>query len=319
VTVLIAGVGYIGAPLALAYLARGESVVGLENFFCTSPRSIAELRRHPRFQLIRGSISSARTLGVVFAHGPYTTIHLLAAQPSASPLAASASYTERTNLIGARMLLDRASVSGSPRVVFGSSFHVYGTPLTGCVDETRPIGSFSDMSHLSKVYVEKLLEMYARVHSLSGVSVRLGIVYGLGPVMKSNPLFLTVPNLFARRAAQGETLEVNPKATAPVGFIHLDDAVTSLIAAEKLQDSYVNANAAAQALTIREVAVAVRNAASERQLSVAITPPENAGEHVTPFSISSRLEEVGWRPTEHLQDRVGEVIDYARSGAWTDD
>ncbi|HEX3247287.1 MAG TPA: NAD(P)-dependent oxidoreductase [Chloroflexota bacterium] len=315
-TVLIAGVGYIGAPLALACLARGESVVGLDNFFCTSPRSINELRRHPRFRLIRGSISSARTLDTVLAYGPYSTIHLLAAQPSANPRAASVSYTERTNLIGPRMLLDLATVSGSPRIVLGSSFHVYGTPLTGCVDETRAFGSFSDMSHLSKVYVEKLLEMYTRSHSLTGVSVRLGIVYGLGLVMKSNPLFLTVPNLFARRAACGEPLEINAQASAPMGFIHLDDAVSALLAAERLADPYTAANAATEALTIREVAFAVRDAARERQLNVAITPAQNTGEKVSRFTASSRLQEIGWSPTERLRDRVGEVIDYAREGKW---
>ena len=100
-TVLIA-VGYIGAPLALEYFARGESVVGLENYFCTSPGSIADLRKHPNFKLIRGSISSNSALDRVFAHGPFRTIHLLAAQPSASPSAASAEYTERTNLVGPR-------------------------------------------------------------------------------------------------------------------------------------------------------------------------------------------------------------------------
>ena len=319
VTVLIAGVGYIGAPLALEYLARGEAVVGLENFFCTSPRSIASLGKHPDVHLIRGSISSSTTLDRVFDLGPFRTIHLLAAQPSSSARAASASYTERTNLVGARMLLDRACESGSPRVVFASSFHVYGTPLHGCIDESHSIGSFSDLSHLSKIYVEKLLEMYSRSGRLSGVSVRLGIVYGLGPVMKSNPLFLTVPNLFARQAAREETLRVNPEASAPVGFIHLQDAVSALLSAETLEGPYANANAAAQALTVAEVALAVRETAERQGLKLTIAPEQKrAAVPDTRFTVSSRLEQAGWNPVVRLHDRIGEVIEYARSGKWTD-
>jgi len=318
VTILIAGVGYIGAPLALEYLARGESVVGLENFFCTRRDALAALRKHPNFRLIRGSVSSEKALDATFAEGPFQAIHLLAAQPSSSPKAAPARYTEETNLIGARMLLDRASASGAARVVFGSSFHVYGAPLTECVDETHPLGSFSDLSHLSKIYVEKLLEMYTRSSDISGVSVRLGIVYGLGPVMKSDPLFITVPNLFARRAAQGQPLRVNPTATAAMAFLHVEDAVSALLAACELQSRYADANAVSEALSVSQVALAVRDAASDRGLNVHIEPEPRPGDPTAPFTVSSRLQTLGWAPSERLRDRVGEVIDYAQSDAWAD-
>ncbi|MFN0072561.1 MAG: NAD-dependent epimerase/dehydratase family protein [Chloroflexota bacterium] len=316
---LIAGVGYIGAPLARAYLSRGESVVGLDNFFCTSAAALAELRQQPAFQFIRGSISSERTLQRVFNLGPFETIHLLAAQPSASPVAASAAYTERTNLVGARMLLDFAHRGGSSRVVFGSSFHVYGTPLIGHVDEQRPYGAFSDLSHLSKVYVEKLIEMYTRIHPISGVSVRLGIVYGLGPIMKTNPLFMTVPNRFSYQAARGESLQVNPQATAPIGFLHLRDAVTALLAASSLPERYASANAAGESLSVREVAIAVRDASRLRGIAVAVNPEpaQPAIPAQSSFTVSSRLEQLGWRPGVHLRDSVGEIIDHARASTET--
>ena len=162
-------------------------------------------------------------------------------------------------------------------MVFGSSFHVYGAPLAGCVDETHPLGSFSDLSHLSKIYVEKLLEMYTRSSDISGVSVRLGIVYGLGPVMKSDPLFITVPNLFARRAAQGQPLRVNPTATAAMAFLHVEDAVSALLAACELQSRYADANAVSEALSVSQVALAVRDAASDRGLNVHIEPEPRPG------------------------------------------
>jgi nucleoside-diphosphate-sugar epimerase len=318
VTVLIAGVGYIGAPLALEYLARGESVVGLDNFFSTTPASLAALRRRPGFTFIRGSIASDIALDRVFGNGPFRIIHLLAAQASASPRAAKASYTERTNLVGPRMLLDRASASGSPRVVFASSFHVYGKPLDGCIDESHSFGSFADMSHLSKVYVEKLLEMYANTTSVSSSCVRLGIVYGLSPVMKTDPLFLTVPNLFARQAARNETLQLNPEAGSAMGFIHIDDAVTALLATEELNVPYATANAVTEALTVPEVALAVQRAARDRGLTVSIQPRPRASSQDARFTTTSRLQEVGWQAQHLLAHRIGEVIDHQRSGNWTD-
>src|SRR5687767_4215528 len=67
VTALITGIGYIGAALAEALLADGQSVVGLENGFSTVPEVVNRLARHPRFTLVRGSINSARSIERAFA------------------------------------------------------------------------------------------------------------------------------------------------------------------------------------------------------------------------------------------------------------
>lgn len=314
-TVLIAGVGYLGASLAQWYLDQGTAVVGLENFYCTEPASLAFLRRQPGFHLVRGSVTSPVTLDRVFAQGPFEVVHLLAAQPSAGDAAAHPLYTERTNVTGARMVLDAAAGYGAQRVVFGSSFHVYGAPLSGAVNESRPYGAFSDLTHLSKVYVEKLIEMYARTRDLAGASVRLGIVYGLGPVMKRDAPFQTVPHRFAAQAAAGQTLTVNPAASSPLGFIHLSDAMAALVAAGEHPERSLVANAVSEALTVGEVADAVASAAEARGLSVTIDPADAPHRPVPDrFRVISRLADVGWHPESCLAETIGEVIDYFLSG-----
>ena len=102
------------------------------------------------------------------------------------------------------MVLDAARAHQCGPVIFGSSFHVYGTPLRGTIDEDRGYGAFSDLSHLSKVYVEKLIEM-CQAAGQTQAFMRLGVVYGLGGAMKSEPEFMTVPNRFSSQAARGET------------------------------------------------------------------------------------------------------------------
>src|SRR5205823_2387168 len=116
------------------------------------------------------------------------------------------------------------------RVVFGGSFRVYGDELVGqCVDEQTPYGRVGDLSHLSKLYVEQL----ARMLGTRFVSVRLGITYGLSPVMKTTPQLMTVPNLFCQRAARGAPLEV--LEDRPMAFIHVIDAAETLLLAAAQQ------------------------------------------------------------------------------------
>ena len=125
------------------------------------------------------------------------------------------------------MLLEAVRERGA-RVVFGGSFRVYGDDLVGAsVDEDTPYGRVGDLSHLSKIYVEQL----ARMLGVPFVSVRLGVTYGLSPIMKSTPSFMTVPNLFCRRAARDETLQV--LEDRPVAFIHVDDAADALLSCRR--------------------------------------------------------------------------------------
>src|SRR5439155_11596386 len=98
---------------------------------------------------------------------------------------------------------------GVERVVLGSSFKVYGDALPAVVTERQPYGAVRDLAHLSKIYAEKLAEMMATTRSLHSVSVRLGITHGVGPVMKRDLRFMTVPNRFAQLAAAGEPLTVH--------------------------------------------------------------------------------------------------------------
>jgi nucleoside-diphosphate-sugar epimerase len=311
-TILITGLGYIGARLAEDLLVAGESVVALENFFCTSRSSLAGVLGRPGVTLIRGSINRPETLRRAVAGRQVRALVHLAAQPSAHPGAAPARYTELTNLVGARLTLEAALAAGVELVVLGSSFRVYGDRLASVVTERQPYGRVGDLAHLGKIYVEKLAEMMAATRGLRCVAVRLGITYGLGPVMKSDPRFMTVPNRFAQLAAEGEPLTIHAGATQPAGFIHVEDASAALRAALAADwaEAYRAVNAVSECLTVREVAECVRAAARERSLRGAILGAET--QHHPKVVVRSSLFGAGFRPRRRLAESVGEVIDYFR-------
>lgn len=316
-TNLITGVGYIGAALAEALLADGQHVVGLENGFSTVPQVVNRLARHPRFTLVRGSINSARSMARAFeaTSKPVDVVYHLAAQASAHPQAAPPSYTEATNLAAPRLLYEAAVQHGARALVYGSSFRVYGDDLAGVVGEDTPYGRIGDLSHLSKVYAEKLLEMLAAQHPVPVVNVRLGVVYGLGPLMKNDPRFLTVPNLFCTRVVAGEPLTVHAGANRPIGFLHLDDAVQALrvaaIIALARGAGATSVNAVSEVLGVGEVAAMVEHEAGIRGLSTSI---EGAGPLTGPrWSVASSLEAAGFRPARTMSESLGAVLDYYAS------
>jgi nucleoside-diphosphate-sugar epimerase len=308
VAVLITGLGYLGVPLAAELLRRGEQVVGLENYFSTPPGPVRRLQASPDFTLIEGSVASARAVERACSVAPIRTIYHLAAQASAHPRAAPAGYTERVNLTGPRLVLEAA-----PRdctVVFGSSFRVYGDELPRHVTEQECYGRMADLSHLSKIYAEKLLELYGRRDQRATVAVRLGIVYGLGPVMKTDPRFMTVPNLFCHMAAREQPLRVHPGATRHLGFIHLRDAVSALLAARELaRSAFVPVNAVTELRRVVEIAALVRRLARERGLDVLLEGEDTPPPLEAPC-VESSLDNTGFRALHTLDGSLGEVLDH---------
>src|SRR5947209_4135785 len=87
VATLLTGVGYIGAALLRRLAERGETVVALENFYC-SPRAAVEAALPAGVRLIQGDVASAadvaRALAALPASDPDLTVFHLAAQPSAA-------------------------------------------------------------------------------------------------------------------------------------------------------------------------------------------------------------------------------------------
>ncbi|MFN8515360.1 MAG: NAD(P)-dependent oxidoreductase [Thermomicrobiales bacterium] len=337
---LVAGLGYMGAALAEALIARGEPVVGLDNRFSTDERAIERLSA-AGLTFVPGDIAAPDEVAAVFAHGPFETIYLFAAQASANPQAASVEYTERSNLIGPRVLLDAALAHGVQSVVYASSFKVYGERLarddgdglnrqdakdakdakkTTIIDEGQPYGVFRDMSHLSKVHVEKLLEMYSALHGLRCLSLRFGIVHGLGPVFKTDPRFMTAPNLFCWRAARGEPLTVFGGGRTPAGFVHVADATAATLAAADHAGfrGYVPLNVVGEVVSVAEVAGWVRDAGAARGLAVRIEGLDPAGsvDEAARYAVASGLDAVPYvRPGHLLRKSVGEVLDYFLAGA----
>jgi len=313
VTTVVFGVGYVGSRLIQELLYQGREVVALDSFFASDRRAVDGFRQSQSFRFFEGSIVDSSAVEQVLREADdLDMVYLLAAQASAHTDAASADFTEDVNLRGPRVILDALVERNSKLpVVYASSTRVYGAPLPGVVDETTPYGVFTDLTHLSKCYVEKLLEMYATIHELTCRVVRLGLVYGVAPVMKTDPRFMTAPNLFCYRAAVGSPLEI--KSVDPIALIHVEDAVQALsLAAEKPSArGYLAFNAATTVTTILEVAEVVRRIGASRDISVTVRRPTRAFElDATVPIIRSALDRHGFVPRRGVDEGLAETLDH---------
>jgi UDP-glucose 4-epimerase len=250
-SLLIIGAGYIGATLAELALAAGESVTLADNWYATDRGRLAQLESDGA-RIETADVREADDLSRLLAEPP-DRLYLLAAQASRPISEREPDYTEQTNVTGARRVADAVLAAGVPKLVYASSLNVYGPDRRGEVRADDPYGPQGDLAHLSKVYAELCLRMYAERGEIDLAILRLGIVYGPSQVQHDDPDRQTVVDKFRRLAVAGQPLPVDAGGRATVGVVHVRDAAQVMLDSPSRPGISV-ANVAAESVTVADVA-----------------------------------------------------------------
>jgi nucleoside-diphosphate-sugar epimerase len=292
--------------------------VAVESFFST-PRSILPaLACDGDLTCIDGSISEPSVLERAFDAAPVDAVVHLAAQASAHPSAASLAYTLTTNVTGAHAVFDIAARRNVRHLIAASSMRLYAQPLPAVVSESSALAA-PDPVHVSQLLQETLLAALPAEHpewNGRATGLRIGTVYGVGPLMKEDLRFLAVPQRFCQQASRGEGLQVDTAGVLAV--VHLDDVVDALAHCLHLDVLPPLANLAAEVLPISAIAEMVRSRAEDRGVSIRIeTPPSIAASSAHPpeVTIASALAATGFQPNRRMDERLGEVLDHYMNAA----
>jgi nucleoside-diphosphate-sugar epimerase len=274
---LILGAGYLGSALAELALSQGEGVTLADNWYAVERGQLAQLESRGA-EVQTADVRSREDLSRLLAERP-DRVYLLAAQSSRPISERDPDYTEETNLTGVRRVAESVVVAGVPSLVFASSLNVYGPAPRGQVRAEDPYGEQSDLAHLSKVYGELCLRMYAQRAGFDLAILRLGIVYGSSIVEHSDSGRQTVVDKFRRMAEAGEPLPLDDGGRATIGVVHVEDAARALLGSPG-GAGVSTANVAAESVTVADIAALARG-------------EEPAGEPTctfeTPFDYSHRL------------------------------
>ena len=272
---LILGAGYIGAALAERALGQEEEVVLADNWYATERAQLASLEERGA-RVETADIRSRSDVDRLLAERP-SRVFLLAAQASRAVAERDPDYTEETNVTGTRRVAEALAAANAAPLVFPSSLNVYGPGVSGEVRADHPYGEQGDLSHLSKVYGELCLQLYARRAGFPLTILRLGIVYGPSPVEHERPESQTVVDKFRRLEAAGEPLPLDDGGRTTIGAVHVDDVARIMLEAPPGV-----ANVAAESLTVADVAALARGEHASGRPSATFA---------SPFSYNHRVAE----------------------------
>jgi UDP-glucose 4-epimerase len=245
----------MGAVLAEVALERDFEVTLADNWYSTERAKLAELETEGA-RIEDADIRRAADLDRLLSRRP-DRVYLLAAQASRVVADRDPDYTEETNVTGARRVAEAVARASHPALVYASSLNVYGPGLEGRISADRPYGSQGDLAHLSKIYGELCLSLYAAKAAFDLAILRFGIVYGPSPAEHSEPEHQTVVDKFRCLAEEGRPLPLDDGGAATIGAVHVEDAACAMLGAPS-EPGVSLSNVAAETITVADVAALAR-------------------------------------------------------------
>ncbi|MCY3753572.1 MAG: NAD-dependent epimerase/dehydratase family protein [Alphaproteobacteria bacterium] len=229
-SILVTGVaGFIGMHAAAALLARGETVIGIDNLDgyydpVLKRARLARLNGLPGFAFLRADIADDGAMDRLALEGVDRILHLAAQAGVRYSLENPRAYV-RANIAGHLNLLELARRRGVSHFVYASSSSVYGDsgsgPLAAAAAADRPRSLYA----ATKRADEMMTESYVHLYGFRATGLRYFTVYG--PWGRPD----MAPTLFARAMLAGEPIPVFNEGRLARDFTFVEDAVAGTLGA----------------------------------------------------------------------------------------
>ncbi len=227
--VLVTGAaGFIGMHCVERLLARGDSVVGIDNmndYYEVSLKEsrLARIADHPAFTNHMVSIEDRDRMADIFAtETPDRVIHLAAQAGVRYSIDNPHAYVD-ANLAGFLNILEGCRHNKVEHLVYASSSSVYGG------NEVAPFSEHHSVDHPVSLYAatkkanELMAHTYSHLFNLPTTGLRFFTVYG--PWNRPDMALFK----FARSMLRGEAIDVYNNGEMVRDFTYIDDIVEGVI------------------------------------------------------------------------------------------
>lgn len=316
-SVLVTGVaGFIGSHVARALLARGEEVVGIDNF---SPyydpvlkfARLKPLREDQAFTFLEADISERDALlGLADTHKGIDRIVHLAAQPGVRHSMVDPYVYVQTNVMGQLVMLELARRLPSFRhFVYASSSSVYGG------NRKQPFAEADRVDHPISLYAatkradELLGETYTHLYQFPAVGLRYFTVYGPWGRPDMSPW------IFAKAIHEGSTINLYHLGFVKRDYSYIDDIVAGTLAVLDKPGSaghrLYNLGAARSEDIVHVIELFEK--ALGKKAVIELKPGEPGDMQETSADITAMKRDFGWAPKVAVEEGIPKFVEWFRS------
>ncbi|WP_327033503.1 NAD-dependent epimerase/dehydratase family protein [Micromonospora ureilytica] len=305
------GAGFVPSHLVDALIARGCTVVALDNFVTGSKENVAHLLDRPTFTLVEADISDGLPTHHPALAERFDAILHMASPASPTDFAQLPVEILRVGSVGTLHLLERAAADGA-RFLMASTSEAYGDPKEHPQRETywgnvNPIGVRSVYDE-AKRFSEAATMAYHRYRGLDAAVVRIFNTYG--PRMRPDD-GRAIPT-FISQALRGEPITVHGTGNQTRSICFVEDLVRGiLLLLDSTETGPVNCGTEHE-LTMRQLAELIVSLSDSTSKVTYVTRSSDDPEMRRPDLTLAR-ELLGYEPSVAPEDGLRRTIEYFRA------
>lgn len=296
------GAGFIGSHLVRHLLAKGENVTALDNLSTGLAENLP-----PEAKLVEMDILD-EDLPKVVAAGAFDAIVHLAAQTMVDTSIKNPLLDTRENLLGTVQVLEAARAANVKRVIFASTAAVYGDVKEDDlpVREAQPTLPLSFYG-LSKLSVEKYLEMYENLYGMEYVVLRFANVYG---ERQGDGGEGGVISIFAKAVAEGRDITIYGDGEQTRDFVYAGDIAEGIWAALRTEEVNAAYNLSTQTETSLRELVSLLAEIRGREIVPKYGAEREGDIYKSMLSNSRARRGLDWQPATTLAEGLRRTYEY---------
>ena len=302
------GAGFIGSHLVRQLLAADHEVTVLDNVSTGTWQHLPEGKDTCTCWEMDIRDKSAREK---MEQGKFDVIVHLAGQTMVDVSIQDPEFDAAENVMGTLNVLEAARHSGVKRIIFASTAASYGD----VAEDKLPIREEETLAPMSfygltKVTVEKYLQLYHDLYGLDYVALRFANVYGerQGDTGEGG-----VISIFAKRIAKGQDITVFGDGKQTRDFIYAGDIAAGIIAAMTTDKANAVYNLSNQTETSLLELIELMAKAAGKQVEPKFAAPREGDINRSMLCNEAAVQNLNWKPQMDLGEGLARTIGYFKS------
>jgi UDP-glucose 4-epimerase len=302
--VVFGGGGFIGSAIVDRLLKDGHSIRVFERPRVAPYRAFSAMEH---VEWLTGDLLSMHDVDEAI-DGVDVVVHLVSTtlpkNSNDDPV-----YDVQSNLVSTLQLLNLMVQKKVPRIIFISSGGtVYGSPEYLPIDERHPTDPYVSYG-VTKLAIEKYLQMYQRLHGLKAVILRVANPYGERQRVETAQGAVGV---FLYKALHSETIDIWGDGSVTRDYIYIGDVADAFARAVRYDGAHSVFNiSSGQGTSLNEL-LDVLERALGRPVERNYLPSRPFDVHTSVLACDLAKSELGWSPTVGLEDGVGIAVEWLK-------